>query len=131
MDDEDEEVRDWATFGIHQGSHDTPTVRARLFQALDDPCADVRGEAAVGLAEFGERTLVPRLEQLLRGDGESSPCYFEAAESLGDPGLLPAVLEGAEQWRQTMEEGEELHSMVTSAIEALQKIASGQQEPGS
>ena len=35
--DSDAEARDWATFGIHQGSHDTPEVRARLWQALDDP----------------------------------------------------------------------------------------------
>jgi HEAT repeat protein len=131
MDDEDEEVRDWATFGIYQGSHDTPAVRMRLFQALDDPYADVRGEAAVGLAEFGDRSLIPRLEQLLREDAESSPCYFEAAEKLGDPSLLPAVLEGAERLRHMMKKGEKLHFMVTSAMEALQKIANGNQESAS
>jgi HEAT repeat protein len=129
MDDEDEDVRDWATFGIHQGSHDTPATRARLWKALDDPCPEVRGEAAVGLARFGDRSLVPRLEKLLREDEEISPCYFEAAEELGDPCLLSAVLEGAKRWREGMKDGEELHFMVASAVEALQKVASGRQEP--
>ena len=48
MDDEDEDVRDWATFSIHQGGHDTPEVRARLWEALDDPFSNVRAEAAFG-----------------------------------------------------------------------------------
>jgi HEAT repeat protein len=123
MDDVDEDVRDWATFGIHQGGHDTPEVRARLWQALDDPNPEVRGEAAWGLSLFGERSLIPRLEKLLRDDPAISPNYFEAAEELGDPCLLPAVLEGAERWRHTMEQGEELHFCISSAIEALQKAA--------
>jgi hypothetical protein len=32
---------------------------------------------------------------------------------------LPAVLEAAQRWRETMEPGEELHSYIVSAIEAL------------
>jgi hypothetical protein len=121
MDDEDDDVRDWATFGLSQEGHDTPQVRARLWQALDDPYADVRGEAATGLAIFGDRSLIPRLDQLLREDEALSPCFFEAAEELGDPCLLPAVLEGAERWRHGIYRGEKLHSFITSAIEALEK----------
>jgi HEAT repeat protein len=120
MDDEDEDVRDWATFGIHQGGHDTPEVRARLWKALDDPHADVRGEAACGLAKFGDRSLIPRLEVLLREDPLVTTHFFEAAEELGDPCLLPAVLAGAERWRAEMKAGEKMHLDVTSAIEALQ-----------
>ena len=123
MDDEDEDVRDWATFGIRQGGHDTPEVRARLWQALDDPCPDVRGEAAAGLAEFGDRSLIPRLDQLLREDPALPSNFFGAAEELGDPCLLPAVRAGAERWQQGREEGEELHYDITSAIEALEKAA--------
>jgi hypothetical protein len=113
--------RDWATFAIHQGGHDTPEVRTRLWRALDDPCPEVRGEAAWSLGIFGERSLIPRLETLLREDRAISPNYFEAAEALGDPSLLPAVLEGAERWRRTMEGGEELHFCISSAIEALEE----------
>lgn len=120
MDDEDDDVRDWATFGIHQGGHDTPEVRARLWRALDDPHADVRGEAACALAIFGDRSLIPRLEVLLREDPLETVHFFEAAEELGDPCLLPAVLAGVERWRADMKEGEEMNFLITSAIEALQ-----------
>lgn len=128
MDDEDEDVRDWATFGIHQGDHDTPETRARLWQALDDPNPDVRGEAAEGLAKFGDRSLIPRLDQLLREDPALSSCFFEAAEELGDPALLPAVLAGAERWRAGMKEGEVLHPFITHAIEALEEAAASPRE---
>lgn len=133
MDDVDEDVRDWATFGIHQGGHDTPETRARLWQALDDPCPDVRGEAAAGLAKFGDRSLIPRLDQLLREDPALHSCFFDVAKQLGDPCLLPAVLVGAERWRQWMEAGEELHYAITSAIKALGKAAAavGKGERGS
>ncbi len=116
MDDQDEDVRDWATFGIHQGSHDTPETRARLWQALDDANPDVRGEAAEGLALFGDRSLIPRLDVLLREDEALPSLYFMAAEELADPVLLPAVVVGAERW-QAM--GAEMHASIVSALEAL------------
>lgn len=53
MNDPDDDVRDWATFGRHQGGHDTAEVRARFWKALDDPHPDVRGEASEGLALLG------------------------------------------------------------------------------
>jgi hypothetical protein len=83
----------------------------------------VRGEAAAGLAKFGDRSLIPRLDQLLREDPALHSCFFEAAEELGDPCLLPAVLEGAERRRQGIYKGEKLHPIITSAIEALEKAA--------
>jgi HEAT repeat protein len=129
MDDDDEDVRDWATFGLRDEQYDDPEVRRRLWQALDDPNAEVRGEAASALAGFGDRMLIPRLETLLREDTAISPCYIEAAQELGDPSLLPAVLAAAERWRETMEEGEEMHFMITSAIEALQKAENPPAEP--
>jgi HEAT repeat protein len=127
MDDADEDVRDWATFGIHQGNHDTPETRARLWKALDDPNPDVRGEAAEGLAKFGDRSLIPVLDRLLWEDTEISPCYFVAAEELGDPILLPAVLDAAERWPVEMgEEGP--HPYILSAIEALREASRGSDE---
>jgi HEAT repeat protein len=123
MDDEDEDVRDWATFGIHQGSHDTPEVRARLWKALDDPFWEVRGEAVAGLAKFGDRSLIPRLDTLLREDPDLPEHYFDAADEFRDPSLLPAVLVGAERWREGLKEGEKLPYGVVYAIQALEKIA--------
>lgn len=125
MDDPDDDVRDWATFGMHQGSHDTPEVRARFWKALDDPNPDVRGEAADGLALLGDPNLAVRLEDLLRNDPAISGCYFLAAENLGDPRLLPAVLHAAERWQSMGEEGEAPAFFITSAIEALQQAADG------
>jgi hypothetical protein len=122
--DSDEDVRDWAVFGLHQGYHDTPEVRACFWRALDDPNPDVRGEAAEGLAKFDDRSFIPRLDRLLREDEGLSPCYFEAAREFGDPALLPAVLEGERRWREDMEEGEELHCFITWAIEKLSAASS-------
>jgi HEAT repeat protein len=122
MNDSDEDVRDWATFSIHQGRHDTPETRARLWQALDDPNPDVRGEAAAGLAIFGDRDLIPRLDRLLREDEDLPPTYFQAAQDLEDPILLDAVQIGAERWRADMAPGEAMHMYVTSALEHLQSL---------
>jgi HEAT repeat protein len=123
MDDPDDDVRDWATFGMHQGGHDTPEVRARFWKALDDPNPDVRGEASEGLALLGDPDLAARLEDLLRNDEALSPCYFTAAEELGDPRLLPAVLDAAERWQSMGEEEEALHPCIKAAIEALERAA--------
>ena len=116
MDDRDADVRDWATFGIPQGGHDTPWARARLWRALDDSDLDVRGEAAAGLARFGDRSLIPRLDALLREDPDLPSHYFEAAQELGDPVLLDAVEAGAERWREMRGA---LHPTVVYALEAL------------
>jgi HEAT repeat protein len=119
--DEDEEVRDWAVFGLHQGDHDTPAVRARFWESLNDDNPDVRGEAASGLAKFGDRTLIPRLIELLEHD-VLSPIYFEAAEVLGDPTLLPAVLVAEQRWRDDLAEGQEMSHYVTNAVAALKSV---------
>ena len=129
MDYEDENVRDWATFGIHQGSHDTPESRARLWKALNDPFSTVRGEAAAALAIFDERSFLPRLAQLLREDEACPTHYFEAAETFNDPVLLPAVLEAAEGWRRTLKEGQELRGAIVSAIEKLRETAAAALAP--
>jgi HEAT repeat protein len=116
--DVDDEVRDWAVFGLHQADHDTPAVRARMWQTLDDSCPEVRGESAAGLAKFGDRTFIPRLMHLLVHDVQS-PLYFEAAEAFGDPVLLPAVLAGEQRWRDDLDEGEQIHGSIPSAVAAL------------
>lgn len=121
--DPDEDVRDWATFGLHQGQHDTPEVRAAFWGALDDPDPDVRGEAATGLARFDDRSFIPRLERLLYTDEELPSGYFEAAEEFADPSLLPAVLHAEKLWREGLPEGEEMNVFVTAAVETLTRLA--------
>ena len=118
MDDTDDDVRDWATFAIHLGKHDTPQTRARLWQALDDPNYDVRGEAAEALALFSDHTLIPRLQTLLADPDQLSPCFFLAARELADPVLLPAVLDAARRWREW---GLDRDWFIEPTIEALQQ----------
>jgi|ERR1039458_2362839 HEAT repeat protein len=50
--DEDENVRDWATFGLGVlGNSDSPDIRNALTQRLSDSNEDVREEAMVGLGK--------------------------------------------------------------------------------
>ena len=54
--DSDDDVRDWAVFGLGvQGDADTPEIREALLRCLDDANEDVREEAAVGLAKRRDR----------------------------------------------------------------------------
>lgn len=90
--DADDDVRDWATFGIGtQLAIDTPQVRQALVERLQDPHADTRSEAIVGLAaRADERCLAPLIEVLESGNVAAND--IEAAAMLADPRLLPALL---------------------------------------
>jgi HEAT repeat protein len=60
--DEDEEVRDWATFGIGAlGKSDSPAIRSALIERLDDSYEDARNEAIVGLARLKDERVLPAL----------------------------------------------------------------------
>jgi HEAT repeats len=68
MQDTDEDVRDWATFGLGVlGNSDSPEIRDALVQRLSDSNEDVREEATVGLGKRKDRrvlsVLLPLLEQ--------------------------------------------------------------------
>ncbi len=58
---------------------------------------------------------------MLLSDESLSPCYFEAAEHLADPVLLPAVRVAAQRWQDVLDD-EEMHPYVTSALEALERL---------
>ncbi|GDX40126.1 hypothetical protein LBMAG21_04180 [Armatimonadota bacterium] len=118
MDDTDDDVRDWATFSVHNARLDTPETRARLWKALEDTDCDVRGEAAQGLAKFGDSSFIPVLERMLWEDEDLSPCYFLAAEEFGDPALLPAVIAASERW---LAEGHEMTWFIEPTIKALRE----------
>jgi HEAT repeat protein len=66
MQDADEDVRDWATFGlVVLGDADSSEIREALVRALSDLNKDVREEAVVGSAKRKElRVLTPLLTAL-------------------------------------------------------------------
>jgi HEAT repeat protein len=60
--DTDEDVRDWATFGLGVlGQVDSPEIREALVTRLSDTNLDVREEALVGLAKRKDRRTIPVL----------------------------------------------------------------------
>jgi HEAT repeat protein len=67
--DQDDDVRNWATFGLGQQSdRDTPQIRAALEARLDDRDEDVRDEAVIGLARRGDARMAAALEAILEND---------------------------------------------------------------
>jgi HEAT repeat protein len=104
FDDEEDEVRDWATFALGvQMDIDTPEVREALAQRLNDAGGDTAGEAAVGLA----RRRDPRvLNVLLNGlsDPNVGNLFVEAAAHVADERLVPALQALKEQgWESNNE----------------------------
>jgi HEAT repeat protein len=60
MEDVDEDVRDWATFGLGVlGDSDSTDVRDALIRRLGDPNDDVREEAIAGLGKRRDRRVLP------------------------------------------------------------------------
>jgi HEAT repeat protein len=59
MQDADEDVRDWATFGLGVlGNADSDEIRDALVQRLSDSDEDVREEAMVGLGKRSDRRVL-------------------------------------------------------------------------
>ena len=64
--DADENVRDWATFGLGVlGDLDSTDIRDALFRRLGDPNEDVREEAMVGLGKRRDQRVLPSLIAVL------------------------------------------------------------------
>ena len=90
--DEDEDVRDWATFGIGAlGKSDSPVIRDALIARLDDSFEDARQEAIVGLARLKDERVVPALRLALE-EPEVPDIIIEAALD------LLGLSESAEEW---------------------------------
>ena len=82
--DVDEDVRDWATFGLGVlGNSDSPEIRDALARCLDDTAQDVREEAMAGLASRKDRRAVPALLTALEGPRMSEAIREAASEMLG------------------------------------------------
>jgi len=100
--DRDDDVRDWATFGIGAlRDTDDDAIRSLLWANAHDLDRDVRGEAVVGLARRGDARVVDLLKTRL-ADGDCRGYELEAvlemprAELLGP---LQALLAATERSR--------------------------------
>jgi HEAT repeat protein len=81
MQDTDEDVRDWATFGLGvQGELDSDEIRDALLQRMTDPNRNVREESLAGLGKRKDRRALPAIVAELN-QPEISDCVIEAAES--------------------------------------------------
>jgi hypothetical protein len=90
LEDSDEDVRDWATFGLGSLSQeDSPEIREALRKRLDDPFEGARLEAIWGLAQRKEqrglKMLLERLESESRVEGD----VMAAEETLDVSGDTP------------------------------------------
>lgn len=93
--DEDEDVRDWATFALHLNDSiyfRTDAVREALYARLHDSHIDTQLEAVEGLAKFQDERVLDVLIAFLE---EEHPymSMIEAAEQMAHPALLPYLLE--------------------------------------
>ncbi len=103
MEDSDEDVRDWATFGLGvQGDQDSPAIRDALHRRLSDASEDVREEATVGLGKRKDERILSSLFSAVDGP-EIKVRVAEAASLLlgmeGDPEDW-----GAEEYRTALKE---------------------------
>ncbi len=102
--DDDGDIRNWATFALgSQVDTDTSALRDALFDrailetGADDPSAEIRGEALLGLAVRKDRRVIsPLLEEL---ECESvGVLAVEAALAAADVRLYPALIALQEWW---------------------------------
>ena len=85
MRDADEDVRDWATFGLGvQGDLDSDEIRDALWQRISDPSPDVREECLVGLAKRKDHRALEVLVAALNQPEVSNRVREAAAEFLGE-----------------------------------------------
>lgn len=96
--DEDERVRDWATFRLGSiDGVDTLEVREALYPRLNDTDFDTRSEAMIALAERGDRRVIPFIAAALASDSVGR-LSVEAAGAIGTADLLEPLLELRSWW---------------------------------
>ena len=84
MEDADEDVRDWATFGLgSQGDCDSNEIREALLRRLSDSNEDVRQEAIAGLGKRREKRVLPFLLETLDNPPVSDRVIEAAYQMLG------------------------------------------------
>ena len=121
--DRDDDVRDWATFGLGAICEaDGDDIRALLWTNAHDSNRDVRGEAVVGLARRSD----PRAIELLKTrllDDDCRVYELEAAEEMPSAELL----EPLQRLRDDAEQRQDLdpfwHRHLLDAIDACELVA--------
>jgi HEAT repeat protein len=105
--DRDEEIRDWATFGLGTLiDTDSEEIREALWARVVDTYGDARAEALMGLARRKDpRTAGLLLQELAEEDVDSMA--IDAAEELGDPALVSALTQLKKRWPENRREEEE------------------------
>lgn len=89
--DEDEVIRDWATFALGNDYKDyTPAVRAALVARLDDSDAITQLEAINGLVERGEAVVLDAILRACQPDSQSRTLW-ERADPADPYRVLPAL----------------------------------------
>jgi HEAT repeat protein len=89
--DKEDEVRDWATFGLGTlSADDGPDVRAALLARTGDASHETRAEALFGLAVRRDPRAVPHLIHALESPAVGV-LVLDAAAEAADPRLLPAL----------------------------------------
>jgi HEAT repeat protein len=111
MRDGDTAVRDRATFAVGSLSdHDTPRIRAALFERLRDEDRCVANEAALGLARRRDARAIPYIATAVESaDGEIE----EAVDEITAPDMLPELLKA----RDTLGEGQGLKTLISKCME--------------
>lgn len=93
--DQDDDVRDWATFGLYLGLDKQPfireDIREALFANIDDAHDLTRYEALQGLAECKDPRVIPPLILALELDAVWNSA-LEAAIAFGHPDLYPSLV---------------------------------------
>ncbi len=98
--DEDDDVRDWSTFGLGTLCHfDTPDIREALFRRLDDEHGETRSEAIIGLARRKDARTIRYIKREL-DSGSVSPMEIEAAGHIGSPELVDSLEELSAWWEE-------------------------------
>ena len=117
MQDEDEDIRNWATFGLQCTEADSAEIRAAFVDRLNDAHDETRAEALIGLAQLQD----PRTKQFLKDElnrGTISDWLWCAFEELKDPTLLSMLHEELEFWPDSAK-------YIDGAIKVLKKVEAG------
>ncbi|MFN6571298.1 HEAT repeat domain-containing protein [Dendronalium sp. ChiSLP03b] len=100
--DQDDEVRNWATFGLgSQIETDTTAIREALYQRFmnenTEKNYEIYAEALVGLAKRKDSRILTRLIEELSSDYVGL-LAVEAAEEMADSRLYPALMQLKQWW---------------------------------
>ena len=116
--DEDEDVRDWATFGLGtQCDNDTPPIRKALFSRLADTHFETQLEAIMGLARRNDSRVIPHIKVELEADGVAL-LVVDAAGEIASPDLVAPLEQLIEKW-----------GVDTEGVEAALKRCKGESDP--